>query len=146
MPQTRRRRAGGEDHGGDEQARVLIGRAIKVRREKAQMTLPEAAEALGITRETLTRWEKGEGSLWTGGDAGCVDHTMMAKLKAVYNAEISELMPRNQYPSAPVDPALRRDWVWRRNAAIQGVEDIEAYVQTQRDQRDRTHGRPSNLR
>ena len=48
-------------------------------------------------------------------------------------------------PSAPTDPAARREYVWQRNARIQGVTDVDAYVQTQRDQYDRNLKRPSDL-
>lgn len=117
----------------DTHVRGVIGKAIRVRREKAQMTQAEAAEAIGISRDTLIRWERGEGSLWTGGDAGCVDHQAMGRLKEVYRCAMSEIMPRNQYPSAPLDPALRREFFWYRNATIQRVEDVEGHVQTMRD-------------
>lgn len=130
----------------DERARELIGQAIKLRREKAEMSQSEAAKALGVDERTLRRWEAGTGSLWTGGDAGHVDFAMMTKLKEVYGARMSELLPRNQYPSAPVDPEKRQEWVWRRNALIQGVGDVDEYVQTQRDQRDRTRALGSDPR
>lgn len=128
-----RRSAGGRVVGGqpgpaDGRVRELIGQAIRIRREKAGMTLEQAAEKLGIDPKTLKRWEGGTGSLWTGGDAGTVDHAMMDRLKEAYGAQAHELYPRNQYPSAPVDPAHRRDWVRRRNAAIAGIPEDE-YLQ-----------------
>lgn len=110
----------------DERARELIGKAIRVRREKAGLSRPDAAGLLGISDRTLQRWEEGHGTLWTGGDAGCTDLAMMRKLKEAYGSKMSELLPRNQYPSAPLDPALRREWVWRRNALIQRV-DVDEY-------------------
>lgn len=118
----------------DAAARDLIGQAIQIRRKKADMTLPEAAEALGVDERTLRRWESGSGSLWTGGDAGNVDHAMMTKLKEIYGARASELYPRNQYPNAPLDPAKRREHIWHRNAKIQGVADVDATVDRWRAQ------------
>ena len=102
----------------DDRARLLIGEAIKVRREKAGLTQARAAELIGVGRDTLIRWEQGRGSLWAGGDAGATDQVLMAKLREVYQAKFDEL-PRNQYPSAPLDPAKRRVWVKRRNDWIQ---------------------------
>lgn len=134
------------DKTADERARELIGQAIKLRREKAEMTQADAAKALGISARTLISWEQGHGSLWTGGDAGHVDFAMMTKLKEAYGAKMSELLPRNQYPSAPLDPEKRQEWAWRRNAAIQGAADVEAYVQTQREQRDRARALGSDPR
>jgi transcriptional regulator with XRE-family HTH domain len=105
----------------DARARELIGKAIRVRREKAGMSQQEAAQALGISRDTLIRWERGEGSLWTGGDAGNVDHEMMDRLKRIYGARMDQLMPREQYPSSPIDPAHRREYFSKRNKRIQGA-------------------------
>ena len=34
------------------------------------------------------------------------------------------MMPRNQYPNAPLDPAERQEHFWRRNAKIQGVATL----------------------
>lgn len=133
MPKGLGPNAQGPRKSPDERARELIGQAIRVRREKARMSQQEAAEAIGVSRNTLARWEQGEGSLWTGGDAGCVDHLVMVKLKQVYDCRICELLPKNHYPSAPVDPALRREFFWRRNAQIQGVEDEEGYVEMMRE-------------
>lgn len=48
-------------------------------------------------------------------------------------------------PAAPLDPAARREWVWERNARIQQVPDVDAYVQTMRDQYERNLKRPSDL-
>jgi transcriptional regulator with XRE-family HTH domain len=138
MPETDRKAFGPKPaNDPDTHVRTLIGQAIRVRREKAGMTQAEAAGALGISERTLRDWEAGRGSLWTGGDAGCVDHAMMRKLREAYaeryaerqgeELRVSMLMPRNQYPSAPLDPVLRRDWVRRRNAMIQGV-DVDEYL------------------
>ena len=57
----------------------------------------------------------------------------------VYGCKLSELLPRNQYPSAPLDPEARQEWIWRRNAQLQGAKteaEIEARVQSWREQRD----------
>lgn len=45
------------------------------------------------------------------------------------------------YPSAPEDPAARREHFWARNAAIQGV-DPDTYAEALREQADRAraHG------
>lgn len=102
----------------DSQVRLLLGKAIRVRREKAGLGPQEAAERLGVSRSTLARWERGEGSLWTGGDAGSTDLEMMGRLRECYACAFSELMPRNQYPSAPHDPAARRRFFWQRNHLI----------------------------
>lgn len=110
---------GGGSGLADERARELIGQAIRVRREKAQMPQADAARALGISRDTLIRWEQGTGSLWTGDDAGCTDLQMMGKLRELYACKFSEILPRNQYPNAPLDPAKRRDYFAQRNRAIQ---------------------------
>jgi hypothetical protein len=48
-------------------------------------------------------------------------------------------------PSAPTDPAARREWVWQRNARIQGVRDVDAYMTLMRDQYDRNLRRGSDL-
>lgn len=148
MPEGARRDVGGVPGTADMQARALIGAAIRKRREKAQMSQDEAAKALEIDVRTLRKWEAGTGSLWTGGDAGCTDQAQMSKLKDVYNAKISELMPRNQYPSAPLDPALRRDYFWRRNAVIQNQApamnspEADEYVKAMEELRARAHGQP----
>jgi transcriptional regulator with XRE-family HTH domain len=111
---------------GYARARELLGRAVRVRREKCKLTQAQAAQELGVSRDTVIRWEKGEGSLWTGGPEGTVDYAMMAKLRTVYGAKWDEIMPRNQYPSAPLDPARRREYFIRRNAQIQGFDPDEA--------------------
>ena len=103
---------------GDGHVRELLGKAVRVRREKAGLTQAEAAGALGVDERTVRRWEGGEGSLWTGGPGRTVDDEMMRKLRDVYDCRISELVPRNQYPSAPLDPVERRAWVDARNRAI----------------------------
>jgi transcriptional regulator with XRE-family HTH domain len=112
--------------GGPGHVRWLLGQAIQVRREKAKLTQERAAELLGISARTLIRWEKGEGSLWTGGPDETVDYEMMRKLREVYRASWNEIMPRNQYPSAPLDPVARREFFIRRNALIQGFDPDEA--------------------
>lgn len=123
----------------DDHVRELIGQAIRVRREKAQMSQAEAAEAIGISERTLRDWERGQGSLWTGGDAGTVDLAAMTKLKEIYSCRFAEIMPRNQYPLAPLDPAARREFFWRRNALIQGWNPDE-YVEVMREQLVRVRG------
>jgi transcriptional regulator with XRE-family HTH domain len=123
---------------------MLIGQALRLRREKAQLSQEDAAKGLDINVRTLSRWEHGEGSLWTGGDAGCVDHALMERLKVFYSAAASELMPRNQYPCAPLDPALRREFMRRRNAAVAGI-DTDEYLATlaTQDERVARHGAES---
>lgn len=134
MSDLKRRNVGGVAGSADERARELIGQAIRIRRERAEMTQAQAAEALGVSRDTLIQWEKGRGSLWVGGDAGCTDLKVMARLKEVYKARWDEL-PRNQYPGASLDPALRRDYFWRRNARIQGFDE-EWYVGSMKAKRE----------
>lgn len=107
-------------------AREVLGATIKIRREKSKLTVEQAAELLGISERTLRRWEKGEGSLWTGGPNGTADINQMQKLKDAYLCKWIEIMPRNQYPSAPLDPVKRREFFIRRNAMIQGQDPDEA--------------------
>lgn len=111
----------------DERVREQLGHALKVGREEARMTQAQAAEALGVSRATLIRWEAGQGP-WT-------EPETMRRVLEVFGP--LRLMPRNQYPSAPLDPELRREFLWRRNAAISQVEDPDAYVDLMRDQHAR---------
>lgn len=106
----------------DERIREQLGHAIKVGREEAGMTQAHAAEVLGVSRATLIRWEAGQGS------------PPLERIREVFPLR---LMPRNQYPSAPLDPELRREFLWRRNAAISQVEDPDAYVDLMRAQHAR---------
>jgi transcriptional regulator with XRE-family HTH domain len=107
-------------------ARAVLGKAVRVRREKAGLTQAAAAELLGISERTLRDWERGEGSLWTGGAGRTVDYVQMQKLKDAYLCAWADLVPRNQYPSAPLDPVARREFFIRRNAAVQGNDPDEA--------------------
>lgn len=107
-------------------ARELLGKAVRIRREKAGLSQVDAAKLLGISRDTLIRREKGEGSLWTGGPGHTVDHEQMTKLKETYGTKMSEILPRNQYPSAPADPRARREYFIRANARIQGENPDDA--------------------
>lgn len=114
---------GGGSDDPDEHVRQRLGHALKVGREEAHLTQAHAAEALGISRDTLIRWEAGRGSVWS-------DPAQMARVLEVYGP--MRLMPRNQVPAAPLDPELRREFLWRRNAAISRVEDPDAYVESMR--------------
>ena len=124
---------------GDARVRERMGSLIRAARERAGLTQAQAAERIGVSRETVGRWERGEGSLWTGGTAGAVDYGLFKTTAEALGCKMSELLPRNQYPSAPLDPEKRREWVRRRNAQIQGV-DPEEYLEMIREREARTAG------
>lgn len=94
------------------------------------MTQKEAAEAAGVSQGTVSKWEAG---------AEQPDYPSFYKLAEAYGCKMSELLPRNQYPSAPLDPVKRLEWVRRRNAQIQGV-DPEEYLEMIREREARTVG------
>jgi transcriptional regulator with XRE-family HTH domain len=105
-------------------ARVVIAAALRKKRELAGMSQAQLAEALGVSRDKVARWERGEGEMWTGGPSGTIDFELTRRVAGVLNARLGEhvkvaaILPRNQYPSAPVDPVLRRQWVNERNRWI----------------------------
>jgi transcriptional regulator with XRE-family HTH domain len=110
----------------------LYGRQLRERRDKASLTQKQAAEAAGVSQATISRWEAGSEQ---------PDYKSFYALAAAYGCKMSELLPRNQYPSAPLDPVARLDWVRRRNAAIQGVDEDEYMKMMEaQDERVRQHG------
>jgi transcriptional regulator with XRE-family HTH domain len=84
----------------------------------------------------VSRWEAGTEQ---------PDYKSLRALTGAYHCKASDLMPRNQYPSAPLDPEERQEWVWQRNARIQGVADVDATVKAWREKRDKARERPSAL-
>lgn len=129
----------------DGRIRLLLGKAIRVRREKAELTMPAAAELLGVSERTLREWEKGQGSLWVGGPGRTLDHAMMERLRVSYGVvSIAVMMEgplRNQYPSAPLDPAARREFFAVRNAKIAGFDPDAAVEAMHRAVNDRMDAR-----
>jgi transcriptional regulator with XRE-family HTH domain len=109
----------------------LYGEKLQAGRKRAGLSQQQAADGVGVDQATISRWERGE-------KQPAIEYLMaLAKL---YGAKVSEIMPRNQYPSAPLDPAERQLWVWRRNARIQKVPDVEEYVRQMRAQREQALG------
>jgi transcriptional regulator with XRE-family HTH domain len=109
----------------------LYGKLLKDGREKAGLAQRDVAERIGVAQSTLGRWEKGEIQ---------PDFEALRALAGLYRCKMSDLVPRNQYPSAPLNPAERQFWVWRRNARIQGWDE-EEYVEIMQAQRERA-GKP----
>jgi transcriptional regulator with XRE-family HTH domain len=95
----------------------LYGEQIRKRREGAALTQKEAAEALGVSQATMSRFEAGDAQ---------PDYATFRTMSEVFGCKMSEIVPRNQYPSAPLDPAARRLHFIRRNAMIQGQDPDEA--------------------
>ena len=105
---------------------------LRTRREQAKLSQTAAAEAAGISQKTLSRWEAGSSH---------PDYPELQALATVYKCKPSELLPRNQYPSAPVDPVARQEHIRRRNAAIQKVDETEYMAaMSAQDERVRQHG------
>lgn len=114
----------------------LYSEKLRTGRKKAGLTQKQAADAIGVDQAVISRWERG--------DKQPTVQYLMALAKT-YGCKVSDLMPRNQYPSAPLDPEERQEWVWQRNARIQGVADVDATVKAWRDKRDKARERPSAL-
>lgn len=111
----------------------LYAEKLRERREQAGLTQKRAAEAADVSQAKISRWESG---------AAQPDLTELRGLATAYECKLIELMPRNQYPNAPLDPAERQEHFWRRNAKIQGVADVDAYVKEKREKRDGVKGSP----
>jgi transcriptional regulator with XRE-family HTH domain len=118
MPEPQRPVAIEPDAVQDAKARALYCKILPIRRKKAELSQEQLGEKLGVSAKTIARWEKGEGSLWTGGPGGTIDWPMLRRVAEILRIPLDEIKPRNQYPSAPVDPALRRQWVEQRNRNI----------------------------
>lgn len=95
----------------------LYGEKIAKRRVEARLSQKELAEAIGVSQATMSRFESGETQ---------PDYPTLRKMAERCGCKMSTMVPRNQYPSAPLDPAARREFFWRRNAMIQGIDPDEA--------------------
>lgn len=100
------------------------GKKLREGRERAELSQREAAERLGVSQATLSRFESGETQ---------PDFPTLHKMREAYGCKISELMPRNQYPGAPLDPLKRRIYFIRRNAYIQGADPDKMQAQIMGD-------------
>jgi transcriptional regulator with XRE-family HTH domain len=108
----------------------LYGEQLRAKREEMDLSQGQVAEIAGVSQKTVSRWEVGSSQ---------PDFQSLYKLCEAFHCKPSQLVPRNQYPSAPLDPAARQLWVWRRNAQIQGArteEEIEARVEMWRKGRE----------
>ena len=95
----------------------LYGERLRKAREAAKINQRDAAERIGISQATLSRFESGETQ---------PDFRTFHRMGEVYSCHAKDLTPRNQYPSAPLDPVARREFFIRRNARIQGYDPDEA--------------------
>jgi transcriptional regulator with XRE-family HTH domain len=113
----------------------LYAETLRERREKAGLTQKRAAEAADVSQAKISRWEAG---------AAQPTYAELRQLATAYECKLSELAPRNQYPSAPLDPEERKTFMRRRNAAISKV-DVEEYMEAMAEQDKRMAARPSAL-
>ena len=88
----------------------LYGEQLRRHREQAGIPQAKAAEIAEVSQGTISRWEAGTSQ---------PDFKGLRVLAKAYGAKPSELMPRNQYPSAPLDPEERLAFFNERNRRIQ---------------------------
>lgn len=93
-------------------ARAALGRSLKEKRTKAKKTQQEIAQAVGVDRTLYSRWENGE---------RVPNYKQWQALSEFFGVRLSELAPRNQYPSAPMDPDERAVFFQERNKRIQNA-------------------------
>jgi transcriptional regulator with XRE-family HTH domain len=78
---------GDPDRGGDTPPldySKLLGETLIERRQRASLTVSQAAALLGVCPAAVLEWERGKGSLWHGGPHGTVDFDLMARIRTAY--------------------------------------------------------------
>jgi transcriptional regulator with XRE-family HTH domain len=96
------------------------GARMRQAREKRGLSQAQAAIAVKVSQKTISRFELG--------DAQPDTRTLWRMCKA-YKCKASDMLPNEQYLTAPLDPQERRAYFAWRNARIQGPDQERVLAQ-----------------